>query len=95
MTVTVTVYTIPQCNKCIATKMFLDRRGVTYHVVDMSGDAKLQDQLHDAGYSTLPIVEVNHGEGNVDMWCDFRIDKLRGLPTLHPSPSQPAAPHGS
>ena len=53
-----TVYTIPNCQPCKATKRDLTRRGVTYTEVDMSQDETALNYVKELGHQKAPVVVV-------------------------------------
>lgn len=75
---TVTVYTIPNCTGCVATKRWLDKRGVGYDVVDLTEDAACRERLTGLGFTAAPVVEVE-GVAGVERWSGFRPDLLKTL----------------
>lgn len=81
MPITVTVYTQPNCVQCHYTKQLLDRNRVPYTEVDIDADSGLREQLRDRGFTSMPVVKVDHGK-QVEWWNGFKIDKIRGLAVL-------------
>lgn len=55
---TVTLYTTPHCVQCNATKKHLDRRGISYQVVDLSENPDKLKEFISMGINTAPIVEA-------------------------------------
>jgi glutaredoxin-like protein NrdH len=76
--VTVTVYTKPDCVQCEYTKKELDKKGLSYNVIDVTKDAGARKALEDMNLRTMPVVTVEHGT-HKEHWMGFRIDKLRGI----------------
>lgn len=72
----VTVYTVPNCTGCIATKRWLDKRGVGYETVDLSADTVSRERLSGLGFTSAPVVEVDVPDGQ-DCWSGFRPDLLK------------------
>ncbi|WAH99767.1 glutaredoxin domain-containing protein [Arthrobacter sp. MMS18-M83] len=75
---TITVYTITdetgrECSKCTATKKAMDRRGITYHVREMTQTDR--EAFKKAGYMSAPVVVADG-----DTWAGFRPDKILTLP---------------
>lgn len=70
----VTVYTKPACVQCNATYRALDKRGISYDVVDVTEDAAALDYIKGLGYLQAPVVvtEAEH-------WSGFRPDKIATL----------------
>jgi len=63
--VKITVYTLPDCQPCAATKRLLTRRGAAFDVVDVSTDALARELLASWGYSAAPVVHVAAVKGLV------------------------------
>lgn len=71
---TITVYSKPACQQCIATKRFLDKEGLEYQMIDVSLDPEAREFVESLGYSTAPVVVA--GE---DHWGGFRPDRIAAL----------------
>jgi glutaredoxin-like protein NrdH len=71
---TVTVYTKPSCVQCNATYRALDKKGITYQIVDMSQDAEALERVRALGYMQAPVVVTEQ-----DSWSGFRPDKIDEL----------------
>jgi glutaredoxin-like protein NrdH len=71
---TVTVYTKPACVQCVATYKELERKGVSYDVVDLTQDEKAFEAVQDMGYMQVPVVVAGD-----DHWAGFRPDKISAL----------------
>ena len=54
-----TVYTTPDCPGCTMTKRQLDKAGVVYKVVDLSGRPDLIKQFQAEGLRQAPIIEMD------------------------------------
>jgi glutaredoxin-like protein NrdH len=52
----ITVYTTPNCVQCNATKKHLDRRGLSFQVVDLSENPEKIEEFRAQGLKTAPIV---------------------------------------
>ena len=72
----VTVYTIPNCTGCTATKRWLDKRGVRCETVDLREDAASRERLTGLGFTSAPVVEVDEPAGQ-ERWSGFRPDLLK------------------
>jgi glutaredoxin 3 len=60
MAAEVVVYRTPYCPHCFRAKALLERKGVAYREVDVSGDAKLRQWLRDTtGLRTVPQIFIN------------------------------------
>lgn len=71
---TITVYTKPACVQCNATYKALDKKGITYSVVDITEDPDARDYVMSLGYLQAPVVVA--GE---EHWSGFRPDRIREL----------------
>lgn len=70
----ITVYTKPACVQCNATYRALDKRGISYDVVDVTEDSQALDHIKGLGYMQAPVVETEN-----DHWSGFRPDKISTL----------------
>lgn len=71
---TITVYSKPACVQCSATTRALDRKGITYTVIDISEDAEAYAVVESMGYRQVPVVVA--GEQH---WAGFRPDMISAL----------------
>lgn len=82
MSKSIKLFTTPQCIKCTATKRWLDKRGISYEVIDASADPNLADSIRqlatDQGEpAIMPFVKVHSSiESEPVQWFDFRVDLL-------------------
>ena len=53
------VYSKPNCVRCEMAKRYLQDKGVKFEEIDVFQDAEALAMLRDAGYSEMPVVEVN------------------------------------
>jgi glutaredoxin 3 len=73
----VTLYTTPICPYCVAAKRFLDKMGVPYSEIDVSGDDDRRRWLVEAtGQRTVPQIFI--GETSVGGYTDLRALDARG-----------------
>jgi len=70
----VTVYSKPSCVQCVATYRELERKGVTFDVIDLTEDDNAFTKVQDMGYMQVPVVVA--GE---DHWSGFRPDKIGAI----------------
>jgi glutaredoxin-like protein NrdH len=78
---TTTVYTLPACPQCTATKRKLTELGVPYVVVDLS-EPEQADTLVEfkaMGLLSAPIVEAAPAGGTPQVWSGYRPDLLAAL----------------
>lgn len=54
----ITVYSLPNCGRCTATKRALTSRGIPFREVDMSQDEAAGARVRAWGYREAPVVEV-------------------------------------
>lgn len=74
----ITVYAKKNCQACEATKKAMDRAGLDYEVIDVSGNLSRQRALRECGFRQMPVVEVSDGEG-YRSWEGFRPDLIKQL----------------
>ena len=55
----ITVYSKPNCVRCEMAKRYLIDKGVKFEEIDVFKDAEALAMLRDAGYSEMPVVDVN------------------------------------
>ncbi len=70
----VTVYSKPACIQCTATTREMDRKGISYDVIDLTKDAVAFETVKGLGYMQAPVVIA--GE---EHWSGFRPDKIGSL----------------
>ncbi len=70
----ITVYSKPACIQCTATTREMDRRGISYDVVDLTKDDGAFQAVRDLGYMQAPVVIAGDQH-----WSGFRPDKIGGL----------------
>lgn len=71
---TVTVYSKPHCPQCDATYRALDRKGITYSVVDLTQDAAAFEMVKGLGYLQAPVVIAGDKH-----WAGFRPDQIAAV----------------
>ncbi len=71
----VTVYSTPACNQCVATYKALERKGIAFEKVEVStSDTAKLDELRDLGFKQFPVVIA----GDLS-WAGFRPDMIGKL----------------
>lgn len=83
----VTVYTLPNCVQCNATKRELDKLDIKYETVDLSQHPDLADTFRERGHATAPIVTAGD-----ETWSGFRLNRIRNLATK--KDPKPVETHG-
>lgn len=73
-TLTLTIYTTPNCPACRLTRQLLDRAGITYEAVDLSGRPDLVEQLRSEGLLQAPVID----DGTLRS-AGFRPDRIRAV----------------
>lgn len=73
-TPTLTIYTTPNCPSCRLTRQALDRAGLTYEVVDLSGRPDLVEQMRSEGLLQAPILDDGTSRS-----AGFRPDRIRAI----------------
>lgn len=74
MSITITVYTKPNCSACLVTYRALDKAGLEYEVRDLSTDEAALQAVKDLGYLQAPVVVAG-----TEHWSGFRPDKIQQL----------------
>ena len=69
-----TLYTMPDCPQCYATKRYLDEDQVEYSTVDLSVDKDAYELVSSLGYKNAPV--VISGDSH---WSGFRPEKIASL----------------
>ncbi len=70
----IVVYSMPACIQCTATTREMDRRGISYSVIDLTKDEAAFAKVRAMGYMQAPVVETEN-----DHWSGFRPDKIGAL----------------
>lgn len=65
------VFTNPNCVQCEQTKKYLDKKSLSYEVIDMSKDQQALEMVVELGFKSAPVVITD-----TDKWSGFRLDKL-------------------
>ncbi|HEY0210116.1 glutaredoxin-like protein NrdH [Acerihabitans sp.] len=73
---TIIIYTKPECVQCHATCRALDKKGISYQLVDLGLAANGQALAHvkALGYRQVPVVQTPS-----EHWSGFRLDKINLL----------------
>lgn len=71
----VCLFTMPNCQQCIATKRRLDRNGTVYTLVDITEDPGAYDYVVGLGHKQAPIVVTDTGAH----WSGYRMDLIDAL----------------
>lgn len=67
----VTLYTLPSCVQCYATKKYLDDKKIDYAVVDMSQDEDAYEFVKSLGYLQAPVVVAGNSH-----WSGFKPEMI-------------------
>lgn len=70
----VTVWSTPNCVKCMATKRQMDKLGIEYVEADLTQHPDKLEEFKAMGHLTAPIVTTD-----TKTWSDFRLDKIKSL----------------
>ena len=73
----VKVYSKPACFQCTATTKEMDRKGISYEVIDITEDDTAFNLVKELGYKQAPVVIA--GE---EHWSGFRPDQISNLVSL-------------
>jgi glutaredoxin 3 len=86
------IYTTRYCSYCLAAKALLQRKGVPYTEVDVTGDPQRRKQMIERanGRMTVPqiFIGTNHVGGSDELYALDRAGKLD--PLLAAAQGQPA-----
>lgn len=78
-TMTITLYSKPNCGPCMASKRAMEKMGVGFF--EESGPDNV-DLLRELGHSQAPVTVIREGNGAdevgeiLDHWSGFRPDKI-------------------
>ncbi|MBP6122884.1 MULTISPECIES: glutaredoxin-like protein NrdH [Providencia] len=70
----ITIYSKPNCVQCNATYQALDRKSISYQVIDLTQDSQALELIKQLGYQQVPVVIA--GEQH---WSGFRPDMISRL----------------
>lgn len=92
---TVTIYTIPGCASCDATKVWMRRAGVEFEEVDLAlSPAALAYVRDELGQREAPVTVRTTASGQVQSWSGLCTDRIRQLATERSSaPTDAQAVH--
>lgn len=72
-----TVYSKPNCAQCLGTYRDLDKRGVSYDVIDATKDTEAFALLESLNSLQMPTVILRDEEGSiVEHWSGNRPEKI-------------------
>lgn len=54
----IVVYTQPHCASCKEVERFLEQRGVTFTVLDVSEDPQALEEIASRGYMSTPVTRI-------------------------------------
>lgn len=66
------LYTKPNCPQCDATKKYIDAKGLSYNVIDLTTSEDAMAFVVGLGYRQAPVVYVNENTH----WSGFRPDLI-------------------
>ena len=55
----ITIYSKPNCMQCEFSKKYLNDKGIEFKEINVFQDNEALTMLRDAGYSQMPVVDVN------------------------------------
>ena len=81
MTMTITVYSTPNCVACRQTKRLLTRLGAHYMEAHISEAPYTIPELKELGYQMSPFVRVFDSTGGyiIDEWAGFKPDRIKAI----------------
>lgn len=71
---TVTLYTLPDCVQCTATKRELTKRRIPFDLVDLTTDGTAYAFVRSLGYRQAPVVVADDQH-----WAGFQPSKIQAL----------------
>ena len=82
----ITVYSLPRCVQCVATKRHLNNLGLAYTEIDLLDVPERAEEFKALGYASAPIVFAADPSVSVDaadedglIWSGFSPDRLNAL----------------
>lgn len=81
MSLTVMLYTKPECVQCEQTKKLMDKEGIPFESKDVTVDDAAREHALSLGYLGAPVVQWESGGVVGGHWYGFRPDKVRELKT--------------
>lgn len=76
----ITVYSKPSCQPCLATYRALDKAALPYQSIDVSENPEALAYAASLGHQQSPVVVIRDDAGEVtDHWSGFRHDRLKAL----------------
>ena len=88
-----TVYTTPDCPGCQLTTRQLDKAGVAYEAIDLSGRPDLVEQFRSEGLLQAPIIETSDGQRTAG-FDPARIKAIVAAATPQQAPGTPGPSDG-
>ena len=88
-----TVYTTPDCPGCQMTTRQLDKAGVAYAAIDLSGRPDLVEQFRSEGLLQAPIIETSDGQRTAG-FDPARIKAIVAAATPQQAPGTPGPSDG-
>lgn len=70
----ITIYSKPNCVQCNATYQALERKNISYQVVDLTEDDDALQFVRQLGYQQVPVVVADQ-----EHWSGFRPDMISRL----------------
>ena len=67
----VVVYSKPGCKNCTLLKMWLSSKEIDYNEVDVTQEQNALNKIREAGYSSLPALEVNGDFAEYEVYNDI------------------------
>ena len=68
----ITLYSMPSCVQCYATKRALDQAGIQYRVIDLTEDVEAMAYVQSLGYRQAPVVVTDEGQH----WAGYQPGKI-------------------
>jgi glutaredoxin-like protein NrdH len=82
--VTVTLYTLSGCVDCQAAGQAMDRKDISFGLIDVAALPAAAAFIRSLGYQGVPVTVIRNVDGTVhDHWHGFRPDKVWDLALHH------------
>lgn len=76
----ITVFTTNTCKYCSMVKMYLDRKGVSYDVVNLDEQPERQKEVFaKSGALTVPVTIVENEDSSEDIVIGYNIPRLASV----------------
>lgn len=74
----VTIYTTPFCSYCYRAKKLLERKGIAYNEIDVSGSAELRSDMTKRAHGRYTVPQIFIGDRHVGGSDELHALEARG-----------------